>query len=44
MFAADLLVGVARTGVAVPLGLILAGLITLAAAAVLIPWPRQPAR
>jgi hypothetical protein len=30
--------------VAVPLGLILAGLITLAAAAVLIPWPRQPAR
>jgi len=43
MFVANLLVSVARGSVALTLGMFLAGIITLAATAVLIPWPGRPA-
>jgi cation:H+ antiporter len=43
MFIANLLVGVARSSVALPLGVLLAGIITVAAAAALIPWPLRQA-
>jgi hypothetical protein len=44
MFVANLLADAARGGVSVPLSLLLAAIITAAAAAVLIPWPRRPGR
>jgi len=44
MFVTNLLVSVARNSLALPLGMLLAAILTLAAAAALIRWPRQPAR
>ena len=44
MFVTNLLVSVTRNNLALPLGMLLAAILTLAAAAALIPWPRRPAR
>ena len=44
MFVASLLASVGRHGVPLRLALLLAGIITLAAVAALVPWPRAPAR
>ena len=44
MFVVSLLASVAGHGVPLPLALLLAGIITLAAAAALIRWPGRPAR
>ena len=44
MFVANLLVSVAHSSLALPLGMFLAAVITLAAAAALIRWPRRPSR